>query len=267
MTNIDIEELRELAEDAIVRNDRWILGRGDGIEQSQAAALARGILSALDALDTANKKVTCGGVNCGECLDCLKVNFYFAKYALDSIKKELDEQVLVTDQIAAQSKEHLDALEAEKRAADVERLVAERDRLAALLQRVADTSYTTGIETKLLADIESALAGVPGGSPEEEEHNPGTTAAQSSVVRGIEADRQIVLADQVIEVLRGETVSLKAEADCYYNGLRAVRMSTNLPEAHLVARSAMNALNTRDRACGRDQDSTVGGLVGEQSDE
>jgi hypothetical protein len=170
MTNIDIEELRKLAEDAIARSDRWHLGRGDGIEQSQATALAHGILSALDALEAANKErdeadekqaagllVTPGRHDDGT-EDDLRLAVQWAEAAeaeRDRLSRELNDAI-------AKHQQRWGELERAK--GDVDRLVKERDESREALRGIKWFAerwreYHTGFVHILWL---VALAGVPG---------------------------------------------------------------------------------------------------------
>lgn len=108
-------ELRELAGEVL---DLYKRGNPGAMDAGTPLALARGLLSALDALEAANerlqeggnhalrlldrasaaeaaleaanKKADCGGVNCGRCQQCLTVTLHFALEAVDNLKDERD---------------------------------------------------------------------------------------------------------------------------------------------------------------------------------
>ena len=146
----DVGKLRELAEEVLERSGSatWL----------DADHLARGLLSALDALEAANRRA-----------------------------ELVEARRLEQERNTVRMKERAEAAEASRDQAIKERdearkaLVTAALPLEVLAGQISVRSYRE-LSDELQAEIEravltirAALAGVPGGSPEEE-HNPGGTA-------------------------------------------------------------------------------------------
>jgi hypothetical protein len=115
----------------------------------------------LAALDRLEQKVTCGGVNCGVCNDCLHVNYHFAKQARDVLVAARDTAI-----------QERDGEKALRRLSEQEAVTARArlERVEAALETLADHSAKNGIDAHFMREFaRAALSGVtPPNSPAKE---------------------------------------------------------------------------------------------------
>ena len=172
VTAEEIGKLRELAEAALERSGSatWL----------DADHLARGLLSALDALEAANR-IKVENAEAAEwwkrrakaAEDALEAADFGGRYGallprLRAAEASRDQAIKERDELKGAAAAGLWTEAMRAKAAEIE---AERDRLAEALRDVLPSLRSTDPRAKI---IRAALAGVPGGSPEE--HNPGGTA-------------------------------------------------------------------------------------------